>query len=66
MVKHQLDTYDWIVFRELDHASKMLDVGVDIVLLKLDFNKNDIPDEACLSVLDKKHIRSAHSFNKRF
>jgi len=56
--------HDWIVFRELDHPSIKLDFG--IVLLKLDFNKNDIPDVACLRALDKKHIRSPHAFKKRF
>ena len=64
MVTHQLDMHDWIVFRKLDHPFIKLDFG--IVLLKLDFNKNDIPDFACLRVLDKKHIRGPHAFNKRF
>ena len=63
-VAHQLYMHDWIVFRELDHPSIKLDFG--IVLLKLVFNKNDIPDVACLRALDKKHIRSPHAFNKRF
>ena len=65
MVTHQLYMHDWIVLRELDHPSIKLDF-FDTVLLKLDFSKNDIPDLGCLRVLDKKHIRGPHAFNKKF